>query len=92
MALKDYLIWRQRGLCGYCEVNLLEVKQNQMTKDHIIAKSNGGAGRRSNLILSCKTCNMLKLSLDPDAFTAWISENKTSIQNYNLTFHARDST
>lgn len=48
---------RQGGLCYYCQVYLSVVRENV---EHITARSRGGTNAKSNLVLSCASCNKRK--------------------------------
>jgi hypothetical protein len=63
--LKKTRWWRQqvaRGLCHYCRKS---VAREEMTLDHIVPLVRGGQTTRSNVVLSCKTCNSRKKYLLP---------------------------
>ena len=51
-----------------------------MTKDHIIAKSNGGSNEVSNLITMCTKCNGKKGSMTPDEW----EDRKQKIKEKNV--------
>ncbi len=51
--------------CFYCHKPL---KEKQVTKDHIIAKSLGGTSHGKNLVDSCKMCNLFKSNMTLDNF------------------------
>ena len=44
-------------VCSYCNKRLLS---KEITLDHVIPKSKGGAGNLENLVISCSLCNSKK--------------------------------
>jgi 5-methylcytosine-specific restriction endonuclease McrA len=54
----------QRGRCLYCKAKL----GREYHCDHIIPLNRGGAHCRSNLAISCPTCNVRKSDRDPQDF------------------------
>lgn len=61
------LIWimtAQKGRCAYCRISL----SGKYHADHIIALSKGGGNHRSNIQLTCKSCNLRKHAKDPIDF------------------------
>jgi 5-methylcytosine-specific restriction endonuclease McrA len=57
------IIWRDSNQCQYCGV--IETPSD-MTVDHIIPRSRGGANSWSNLVASCKRCNQKKRDRTPE--------------------------
>ncbi len=55
---------RQSGLCIYCKCNL----KNKYHVDHIVALINGGGNDKSNLQITCQSCNHRKHAKDPIDF------------------------
>lgn len=51
------IIKRDRSICQYCRVRLTP---NQITIDHVIPKSLGGASSFTNCVVSCLACNNKK--------------------------------
>lgn len=63
--------------CPYCEI---VIPWREFSIDHIIPKSKGGANDYTNLIWTCRTCNMSKGDLTGMEFTAllaFLNEHKT---------------
>lgn len=85
--VKLSLFLAQNGLCFYCETNMMLIKGNQITLDHIIPRVKGGGNNKDNKCMSCYTCNQLKSSYPPEEFIEWIKKHKKTIQEYNLTFN-----
>lgn len=53
----DLLFGRDRHTCGYCS----EVfPRNQLSRDHVLARSRGGLDNWMNCVTSCRRCNNLK--------------------------------
>ncbi len=55
---------QQKGRCIYCKCNL----KKKYHVDHIVALINGGSNDRSNLQITCKSCNHKKHAKDPIDF------------------------
>lgn len=53
--VKEYLLQKWNRRCAYCHV-----ENGTFEIEHILAKSNGGSNRVSNLCLSCHSCNQAK--------------------------------
>ncbi len=64
-TLWHYLLAKYNYTCVYCEA-----KDVPLTKDHVIAKSNGGSDRVDNLVVACKKCNVAKGNKSIHSFTA----------------------
>lgn len=63
-------LWtEQTGRCAYCK-NILV---NGFHVDHIVATSKGGRNDKSNLQLTCQTCNLRKWSKDHEEFLKQIA-------------------
>ncbi|MEK5426963.1 HNH endonuclease [Cytobacillus sp. FSL R7-0680] len=45
------------GVCAYCEGKF---EQSQLSMDHIIPLSKGGANTQSNIVVACQSCNKRK--------------------------------
>lgn len=54
----------QRGRCAYCRIRL----SDEMHVDHVTPLKRGGPDRRSNLQLTCESCNLTKSAQDPIDF------------------------
>ncbi len=50
------------GTCYYCEEKF---EKKDLTMDHKIPISRGGKSTKSNTVIACKTCNVLKRSKTP---------------------------
>lgn len=62
-AFSRKLIFRRDNYsCGYCG---LKFNSNQLTIDHILPKSLGGANSFTNCVSACITCNQLKKNRTP---------------------------
>lgn len=62
--VREYLLEKWERKCGYCgrsNVTRFEV-------DHAIARARGGSDRVSNLVLSCRPCNLAKGTLPIEVF------------------------
>ncbi len=51
------LYYRDHGRCAYCEK---ELSPNQITCDHVIPQSKGGAHSWDNVVTACRPCNAAK--------------------------------
>jgi len=56
-----WILRAQRGKCAYCR----EKFGDKYHVDHIVALSKGGSNDRSNIQLTCKSCNLRKHAKDP---------------------------
>lgn len=61
----EYLLAKYDHTCVYCDT-----KEARFEKDHVIARSQNGSNRISNLVLSCRPCNQAKDSLPVQTFLA----------------------
>ena len=62
-ALRKSNWWQgliQNGHCYYCRA---EVDRITATMDHIVPISQGGRSTKSNIVVSCKSCNTKKRNL-----------------------------
>lgn len=66
--------------CYYCNKPL---REKQVTKDHVIAKSLGGNGHRKNLVDCCKLCNTFKSNMTIEQFTFKLQTMLNNISNIN---------
>jgi len=81
--LKKTSWWKQkisRGICDYCQK---KVRTQDLTMDHIVPLARGGTSVKSNLAVSCKSCNQSKkLSTPVDLLFAQIlSESPGSVDH-----------
>ena len=82
--LKEYLLETRGRHCAYCGG-----KDRPLEVEHIVAKSNGGSNRVSNLTLACTPCNQAKgsqpvevfLAGKPDVLKRVIASVKTSLKD-----------
>lgn len=64
-TVREYLLEKWHRKCSYCE------KQDvPLEIEHVVARTNGGSNRISNLCLSCHDCNQKKGSLPVEVFLA----------------------
>jgi 5-methylcytosine-specific restriction endonuclease McrA len=61
----EYLLAKWNRCCAYCDA-----KDVPLEKDHILARSQGGTDRVSNLALACRPCNQRKDNRDVREFMA----------------------
>ena len=61
--VKEYLLEKFNRCCTYCKA-----KNIPLEVEHVIAKSQGGSNRISNLCLSCRSCNKAKGALSIEKF------------------------
>jgi len=57
------LFARDRFLCAYCAAT---ANGKQLTRDHVVPRSKGGADIWSNVVTSCKSCNQRKDDRTPE--------------------------
>lgn len=55
-ALREFVIWRDGGVCKICGV------APAVVADHIISRRNGGSHHPDNLQAACDSCNARKAS------------------------------
>ena len=48
------VFWRDKNLCQYCG---FKFKQSELSMDHVVPKSLGGAKEWTNIVTACKRCN-----------------------------------
>ncbi len=51
------ILLRDENKCQYCSKNLFE---SELTVDHVLPKSKGGASNWENVVAACKPCNQKK--------------------------------
>jgi 5-methylcytosine-specific restriction endonuclease McrA len=56
------LFIRDHSICGYCGNSF---KKTELTRDHVVPKSKGGANSWTNLVTACKDCNHKKAARTP---------------------------
>lgn len=61
--VREYLLEKWGRCCAYCDA-----KDTPLQIEHIVARSNGGSNRVSNLTLACVRCNTDKGARDVRAF------------------------
>ena len=69
---KHTLFGMQEGNCAGCQVMF---PFRNMTVNHIVPQSKGGAAHRENLQLLCNACNSMKATGTQEAFIAKLKEN-----------------
>jgi len=57
------LFYRDRNLCLYCGDRF---ETHQLTRDHVLPRSRGGADRWENVVAACKACNNRKQARTPE--------------------------
>lgn len=65
MTKKHSILNKTAGHCAYCGCQL---NVNNMTRDHVLAKSRGGTSELDNLLPACRACNLLKGDDSLDSF------------------------
>ena len=63
--MMEYLLVKYDHTCVYCDTKIARFE-----KDHVLARSQNGSNRISNLILSCRPCNQAKSNLSVQTFLA----------------------
>ncbi|MBF0345510.1 MAG: HNH endonuclease [Nitrospirae bacterium] len=64
-----------RGICHYCNSS---ITPSQITMDHIIPLSKGGASVKSNIVTACKPCNTQKQHNLPYQWTSYMESLKNT--------------
>lgn len=60
---RDSLFRRDRMLCAYCGV---QYRDSDLTADHVMPESRGGAWSWLNLVTACRACNGRKDNMTPE--------------------------
>ena len=63
--IREYLLYRHKHTCAYC-AGL--TGDPILEKEHVMPRSLGGTNRLKNLVISCRTCNVDKNNLHPNAW------------------------
>ena len=84
--LREFILKKTNGYCAYCG---RELPSCGWHRDHVIPRSIGGTWSFSNLVPSCKSCNIRKRALTPDGFRDFIKE-RVEIKIYSLTPDIRE--
>lgn len=53
--MRDRAVYRQRGLCCYCNEKFTD--ENPPTAEHVVPRSKGGRNRLTNIKAACQRCN-----------------------------------
>ncbi len=61
--IREMLLREQDGRCAYC---CRPISFSESTLDHIVPRSRGGRGVRSNAVAACRTCNTSKADMTPN--------------------------
>lgn len=86
LRTKLRLIERDGRVCAYC---LKTRKCKQLTIDHVIPKSRGGADDISNYVLACKGCNNAKADRTPEEWSRDVLSRFTSSEKTTSTSLAK---
>lgn len=64
----------QDGKCSYCKEPLIDDCRKGKTPhiDHMISRKNGGTGKKDNLCLSCRQCNLIKSTRNAEEFMQYL--------------------
>lgn len=63
--LRNSQWWKQKlalGICYYCEGSF---SKDKLSMDHLVPMARGGRSTKSNVVVSCKSCNSEKAHLTP---------------------------
>ena len=63
--LRDSAWWKRKRSSGACHYCRKKFKPAELTMDHVIPISRGGASVKENLVPCCKDCNNQKQNLLP---------------------------
>lgn len=78
---KEFKWWKikqfniQHGRCAYCQV-ALERKNIITHVDHVVPLFHEGTNDFSNLVLSCRRCNLRKWISNKHVIPDWVKKNK----------------
>jgi hypothetical protein len=78
----DPIVHTDKGglyMCHYC-TDLFS--KRHITKDHKLAKSDGGANHKKNYVPSCQPCNWLKADIPYEKFKQIVDEFGTDITRF----------
>ena len=96
MRARKTLGGRCAWLCVWCHRHLTEDApdpDDRPTRDHLVARANGGSGRQRNSVLACPPCNNLKGDADLAAWLAYCgfpTDLRTSRSVIAWSLRARD--
>lgn len=80
------LIKRDKSTCQYCDKKLFG---SQITIDHIVPKSRGGATSFTNCVVCCQSCNSKKANNTPEQVNMSLLRKPTH-PSYNSSFFVND--
>jgi len=63
LGKNEYLFRRDRCVCAYCGETF---KENDLTREHIVPKAQGGKDTWMNLVTACGPCNRHKADRTPE--------------------------
>lgn len=73
---RDSVRRRAKGKCHYCTLFVGKAG----TLDHVVPKCQGGASAKSNLVWSCRGCNLAKGAMSAEAFAPIAAERRFAVQ------------
>lgn len=73
--------WKRKRATGRCYYCNKQYSPPDLTMDHIIPLSRGGASEKINLVASCKDCNNKKKNLLPIEWEEYLETLKNSSVN-----------
>jgi hypothetical protein len=85
---RKVLIKRDKSTCQYCNKKLVG---SQITVDHVIPKSHGGATSFNNCVICCLTCNSKKANNTPEQANMKLLKKPTH-PSYNSAYFIYDYT
>lgn len=73
---RQYLLLKSDGRCHYCRCG---IALGNLSADHYIPLSRGGDRSYSNVVASCKTCNVRKGHMLPEEFIALLNQERKAL-------------
>lgn len=74
--LREYLLYRHRHTCAYCEGLS---KDRILEREHVHPTSRGGSNRLGNQVLSCRACNEIKGNRNASEWAQALSGSRSKL-------------
>jgi len=74
---------KYKGHCAYCGC---EISTYSFNVDHLVSKRSGGSNDPSNLMPSCRSCNLWKTACDLEDFRYRVASQVDKCHRYSRNF------